>query len=72
MVNFFSWFIDQVISIFSFCFISLARIQLAPNVTLLDFTITVFILGIVISILVAQPGNAMRVEKKFERRKGKE
>lgn len=70
--GFMTWFLSQIYSIFSQIFSLLDRIILAPGVSMLDFSITVFILGIVVSILVAIPNNVSRVEKGFERRKGKE
>lgn len=69
--SFMTWFLSQIYSIFSQIFSLLDRIILAPGVSLLDFSITVFILGIVVTILVAIPNNVSRVEKGFERRKGK-
>lgn len=66
--SFMTWFLSQIYSIFSQIFSLLDRIILAPGVSLLDFIITIFILGIVVTILVATPGNAMRVEKGVESR----
>lgn len=70
--SFMSWFLGQIYSIFSSVFSILDSIILAPGVTLLEFIITIFILGIVVTILIAQPGNAMRVEKGVERKRSKE
>lgn len=70
--SFMSWFLSQIYSIFSSVFSILDSIILAPGVTLLEFIITIFILGIVVTILIAQPGNAMRVEKGVERKRSKE
>lgn len=64
--SFMTWFLGQVYSIFASIYDTLDHIYLANNVSLMDFTITIFILGLVISILVAQPGNAMRIEKVAE------
>ena len=70
--SFMTWFLGQVYNIFTGCFGFLDNIHIASGVSLLDFTITIFILGLVVSILIAQPGNAMRVEKNMERKKGKD
>ena len=79
--SFMSWFLGQIYSMFTQIFGILDSIILAPGVTLLEFIITIFILSIVVGILIAQPGNAMRVEKgveardrakaRMEKRKGK-
>ncbi len=69
--TFMTWFLGQVYSMFSSIYNILDHIYLAGNVSLMDFTITIFILSLVIGILVAQPGNAMRVEKGLESRKSR-
>lgn len=66
--SFFTWFLSQFYSIFSKIFILLDSIIIAPGVSMLDFSITIIILGFVVSILIASPGNAMRVEKGIEAR----
>ena len=69
--SFMTWFLSQVYNIFIGCFGFLDNIHIASGVSLLDFTITIFILGLVVTILIAQPGNAMRVEKGVEARERK-
>ena len=64
--GFFTWFLGQIYSMFTTFVLYLDHIFIANNVSLLDFTITIFILGLVLTILIAQPGNAMRVEKGLE------
>ena len=66
--GFFTWFLGQIYSMFTTFVLYLDHIFIANNVSLLDFTITIFILGLVLTILIAQPGNAMRVEKGLEAR----
>lgn len=66
ITSFMTWFLSQIYSIFSQIFSLLDRIILAPGVSMLDFSITLFILGFVVTILIASPGNAMRVEKVAE------
>ena len=69
--SFITWFLNTIYSLASTLLGFLDNIYLTNNVTLLDFTITIFILGIVISILIASPGNVMRIEKKQESKSNK-
>lgn len=64
--TFMEWFLHEIFVMFAWIYNTLDSIYLAGNVTLMDFSITIFILGFVITILVAQPGNAMRIEKVAE------
>lgn len=64
--TFISWFLQQIYSIFVSIYNLLDRIIIAPGVSMLDFSVTLIILGFVVSILIASPGNAMRVEKVAE------
>ena len=68
--SFITWFLTQVYLIFTFCFDKLDAIYITSNVSLLDFMITILILSGIVSILVAQPRNVMRIEKHYESRKG--
>ena len=70
--GFFTWFLGQIYSMFTTFILYLDHIFIANNVSILDFTITIFILGLVITILIAQPGNAMRIEKGVEAREARE
>lgn len=70
--SFMTWFLSQIYSMFSTIYNILDHIYLAGNVSLMDFSITIFILSLVIGILVAQPGNAMRVEKGVETKEARE
>lgn len=65
--NFISWFLQQVYFIFVNFYQILDRIIIAPGVSLLEFSVTIIILGFVVSILIAQPGNMMRLEKNAQR-----
>ena len=66
--GFFTWFLGQIYTMFSTLLGYLDHIFIAGNVSLLDFIITILILGLVVSIIVASPGTASHIEKGIEAR----
>lgn len=70
--NFFSWFLTQFVRIGTNLLDKLDNIFLIGNVSLLDFTITITIIGIFINILLTIPQNVNRYERRAERRARKE
>lgn len=70
--NFFSWFLTQFVRIGTNLLDKLDNIFLIGNVSLLDFTITITIIGIFINILLTIPQNLNRKETRAERRARKE
>ena len=53
--NFFSWFLNQFVTIGTFMINKLDQIYLVGNVSLLDFIITIAIIGIFVSIVITAP-----------------
>lgn len=73
IANFIEWFIQSFITIASYMVQKLDEIYIASNVTLLDFTITITIIGIFISIVLTLPQNANRYAGRYEaKQKAKE
>lgn len=70
--NFFSWFLTQFVRIGANILDKLDNIYLIGNVSLLDFTITITIIGIFLNILLTIPQNLNRKETRAERRAKKE
>lgn len=70
--NFFSWFLTQFVRIGTNMLDKLDNIFLIGNVSLLDFTITITIIGIFLNILLTIPQNLNRKETRAERRARKE
>lgn len=70
--NFFSWFLTQFVKIGKNMLDKLDNIYLIGNVSLLDFTITITIIGIFLNILLTIPQNLNRKETRAERRARKE
>lgn len=66
--NFIQWFIQQFVNIGGFMVGKLDDIKLYGNVSLLDFTITIAIISIFISIVLTLPQNANRLSARAERR----
>lgn len=69
--SFITWFINITLNLILWAYNTLDSIQLSNGVSLLDFVITIFIIGIVIPVLVAIPNNASRVESRAEHKKSK-
>ena len=53
--NFTQWFLGQVYYIIQTSIGYLDQVVLAPNVSLLDFTITIAIIGVFITIIITIP-----------------
>lgn len=70
--NFFSWFLTQFVRIGTNMLDKLDNIFLIGNVSILDFTITITIIGIFINIILTIPQNINRKETRAERRARKE
>lgn len=68
--NFFSWFLTQFINIGSDIINKIDNIILFGNVSLLDFTITLALLGIFIEIIITVPKAVYRESYKAEIRRG--
>ena len=68
IANFMSWFITQFITIGTFLINKLDQIKLIGNVSILDFTITITIIGIFLSIVLTMPQNMNRLSSRAERR----
>lgn len=66
IANFMEWFITEVIRIGSFMLFKLDQITIAGNVSLMDFIITITIIGIFISIVLTLPNNANRIAGRYE------
>ena len=66
--GFFSWFLNQFITIATFLINKLDQIYLIGNVSLLDFIITITIIGIFVSIVLTLPQNMNRFSSRAERR----
>ena len=69
--NFMTWFIQQFVRIGTWMITQLDTITIAGNVTLLDFTIAITIIGIFITIILTLPQNANRLESRAERKREK-
>lgn len=65
--NFFNWFLTQFVRIGTDMLNKLDNIYLIGNVSILDFTITITIIGIFINILLTIPQNVNRYERRAER-----
>lgn len=65
--NFIEWFIQQFISIASTMLGKLDQIILYGNISMMDFIITITIVGAFLSILITTP--TLNVVKQAERRK---
>lgn len=72
ITTFMDWFINQIVNIFTWMTGQLDNIQIYGNVTLLDFTITITIIGIFITIILTLPQNANRMSSRAERNRRKE
>ena len=71
--NFIEWFITQFVNIGKQVINILDQIIIYGNVSLLDFIITITILGMFLSLVLTIPQNAMhKVEKIGRERKKKE
>ena len=66
--GFISWFLGQIYTMFTTLLGYLDNIIIAGGVSLLDFIITILILGLVVSIIIASPGTASHIEKGIEAR----
>lgn len=73
--NFIVWFLNEFKNIGIQALNYIDNIKIAGNVSLLDFTITLTILGIFITIVLTLPNNInkyeSRLERKVKREKGK-
>lgn len=67
IANFIEWFIQQFISIASTMLGKLDQIILYGNISMMDFIITITIVGAFLSILITTP--TLNVVKRAERRK---
>ena len=70
--NFFQWFLNQFIAIATNLIGKLDNITIYQNVTLLDFIITITIVGIFIEIILTLPNNANKLSSKLENKARKE
>lgn len=66
--SFIQWFINQVMTIFTYIWNTLDNITIYGNVTLLDFIITLTIITIFIEIILALPTTASKISGKIERK----
>lgn len=67
--NFMEWFITQFINIATNMIGKLDQIILYGNVSLMDFIITITIIGIFIGIVLTIPNNANKWVNRAERKK---
>lgn len=68
IANFMEWFITQFIAIATNMLGKLDEIILYGNVSLMDFIVTITIIGIFIGIVLTLPQNANRISKREERK----
>jgi len=64
--NFMTWFLNQFIVIGTNMIGKLDEIILAGNISLMDFIITITIIGIFLGIVLTIPNNANRVSRRVE------
>lgn len=70
--NFINWFITQFVSIGSNLLGKLELIKLRPNVSLLDFTIAITIIGMFLPIILTIPNNANKWSRAESKKRAKE
>lgn len=66
--NFMTWFLNQFIVIGTNMIGKLDEIILTGNVSLMDFIITLTIIGIFLSIVLTLPNNANKLAGRYEKR----
>lgn len=72
ITNFITWFIEQFISIGTSILTTLDNIKIYNTVSLLDFTITIAIIGIFIEIVITIPNQALRNADRINAKKARE
>ena len=70
IANFMTWFLQQFVRVGTYMIGKLDEIKLIGQVSLLDFTITIAIIGIFITIILTLPQN-MNTKSKYVERKMK-
>lgn len=68
IANFMEWFLNQFVNIATNMLGKLDQIILYGNVSLMDFIITITIVGIFIGIVLTIPNNANRLSSRAERK----
>lgn len=68
ITNFMEWFLNQFIGIATNMLGKLDQIILYGNVSLMDFIITITIIGIFIGIVLTLPQNANKISSRAERK----
>lgn len=69
--NFIEWFITQFVNIATNLIAKLDQIIIYANVSLLDFTITIAIIGMFINIILTIPTNVATQYDRIDRAKAK-
>lgn len=67
--NFIVWFINQFISIGTTMLSKLDEIIIYGNISLMDFIITIVIIGAFLEIILTIPQTVNRIESRAERKK---
>lgn len=68
IAEFITWFINEFIKIGTNILNKLDNIYITDNVSLLEFTITITIIGIFINIILTLPNNINRISSRYERK----
>lgn len=70
IANFINWFLDQFISIATTMINYLGQIKIRGNISMLDFIITIAIVGMFLPLIITAPSRTERAikEKKKEKK----
>ena len=69
IVGFINWWLNEVYKIGRQMMLYLDAIKIGNTMTLLDFTITIVIIGMFLTIILTLPQNVNRLESKAERKR---